>query len=47
MSPHYANGKICYLEIPALEVQRSADFYAKVFGFEPPSDVEPVEIENL
>jgi predicted enzyme related to lactoylglutathione lyase len=34
MPPTLANGKICYLEIPALDVQRSADFYAKVFGWQ-------------
>jgi predicted enzyme related to lactoylglutathione lyase len=33
MAPSIANGKICYLEIPALDIQRSADFYAKVFGW--------------
>ena len=22
------NGKICYIEIPALDIKRSADFYA-------------------
>ncbi len=27
------NGKICYIEIPAVDVQRSADFYAGVFGW--------------
>jgi predicted enzyme related to lactoylglutathione lyase len=27
------NGKICYVEIPAADVKRSADFYAKVFGW--------------
>ncbi len=27
------NGKICYIEIPALDIRRSADFYAKVFGW--------------
>jgi predicted enzyme related to lactoylglutathione lyase len=27
------NGKVCYLEIPAEDVRRSADFYAKVFGW--------------
>jgi len=32
--PHYANGKICYLEIPALDVQESSSFYHKVFGWE-------------
>ena len=34
MPPKYANGKICYLEIPALDVKRSADFYEKVFGWQ-------------
>src|SRR2546422_4092826 len=29
MPPPRANGKICYIEIPALDVQRSAAFYAK------------------
>jgi uncharacterized protein len=28
-----ANGKICYLELPAVDVHRSADFYTKVFGW--------------
>lgn len=28
-----ANGKVCYIEIPAVEIRRSADFYAKVFGW--------------
>ncbi|HVK59302.1 MAG TPA: VOC family protein [Candidatus Kapabacteria bacterium] len=27
------HGKICYLEIPATDIQRSADFYQKVFGW--------------
>lgn len=27
------HGKICYLELPATDVSRSADFYAKVFGW--------------
>ncbi len=27
------HGKICYVEIPASNVRRSADFYAKVFGW--------------
>ena len=30
--PH-ANGKICYLEIPATDVERSAAFYEQVFGW--------------
>lgn len=27
------NGKICYLEMPATDIQRSADFYSRVFGW--------------
>ncbi len=34
MAPTRANGKICYVEIPAVEVGRSAEFYARVFGWE-------------
>ena len=30
--PH-ANGKICYLEIPATDVEASAAFYERVFGW--------------
>ena len=33
MSPTYGNGKVCYVEMPALDIQRSADFYSKVFGW--------------
>ena len=33
MPPTSANGKICYLEMPAMDVVRSADFYKKVFGW--------------
>jgi len=33
MSPTLANGKVCYIEIPADDIQRSADFYASVFGW--------------
>ena len=33
MAPTSANGKVCYIEIPAVDVQRSAEFYAKVFGW--------------
>jgi predicted enzyme related to lactoylglutathione lyase len=29
--PTLANGKICYIEMPAIDVARSADFYRKVF----------------
>lgn len=31
--PTLANGKVCYVEIPAVDVRRSADFYEKVFGW--------------
>jgi predicted enzyme related to lactoylglutathione lyase len=27
------NGKICYIEIPATDIARSADFYKRVFGW--------------
>ena len=33
MPPTLANGKICYVEMPATDVQRSADFYNNVFGW--------------
>jgi len=33
MSPNYANGKICYVEMPAQDIQRSAEFYSKAFGW--------------
>ena len=33
MTPTLANGKICYIEMPAADIQRSADFYTKVFGW--------------
>jgi uncharacterized protein len=33
VSPKSVNGKICYLEIPATDVQRSAAFYEAVFGW--------------
>jgi uncharacterized protein len=31
--PTSANGKICYIEIPAIDVLLSASFYKKVFGW--------------
>jgi predicted enzyme related to lactoylglutathione lyase len=31
--PNYANGKICYVEIPATDIARSATFYTTVFGW--------------
>ncbi len=33
MPPTLANGKICYIEIPAADIARSADFYGRVFGW--------------
>jgi predicted enzyme related to lactoylglutathione lyase len=33
MPPTLTNGKICYIEIPAIDLRRSADFYKKVFGW--------------
>ena len=27
------NGKVCYLEIPAIDIEKSAEFYEKVFGW--------------
>lgn len=33
MSPSQTNGKVCYIEMPAIDIQRSADFYSKVFGW--------------
>jgi predicted enzyme related to lactoylglutathione lyase len=33
MPPKIANGKVCYLEIPAIDVRRSIDFYQAVFGW--------------
>lgn len=33
MPPTYANGKICYLEIPATDIQASSKFYQTVFGW--------------
>jgi predicted enzyme related to lactoylglutathione lyase len=31
--PTNTNGKVCYIEIPAVDIRRSADFYADVFGW--------------
>jgi predicted enzyme related to lactoylglutathione lyase len=33
MPPTFANGKICYLEMPATDIARSAEFYRQVFGW--------------
>jgi predicted enzyme related to lactoylglutathione lyase len=31
--PTPANGKICYIEIPAIDIDRSVSFYKEVFGW--------------
>jgi uncharacterized protein len=33
MPPTLGNGKICYVEIPAINVSASSSFYSKVFGW--------------
>jgi|SRR4051812_31980534 predicted enzyme related to lactoylglutathione lyase len=33
MPPTYANGKICYIMIPATDIGRSSEFYRAVFGW--------------
>jgi uncharacterized protein len=33
MPPTLTNGKVCYIEMPAVDIKRSADFYAQVFGW--------------
>jgi len=33
MPPTFANGKICYIEMPATDIARSSDFYKQVFGW--------------
>ena len=32
--PTLGNGKICYLEMPARDINRSASFYQEVFGWQ-------------
>ncbi|HEV7796830.1 MAG TPA: VOC family protein [Pyrinomonadaceae bacterium] len=32
--PTLANGKICYLEMPAIDINTSASFYKEVFGWQ-------------
>jgi predicted enzyme related to lactoylglutathione lyase len=32
--PRYATGKICYIEIPATDIDRSAEFYSNAFGWQ-------------
>lgn len=33
MPPTFANGKICYIQIPATDIARSSGFYHNVFGW--------------
>jgi uncharacterized protein len=33
MPPTFAHGKICYIEMPAMDIARSAEFYKNVFGW--------------
>lgn len=33
MPPTSKNGKICYIEMPATDIARSAEFYKRVFGW--------------
>lgn len=33
MAPTLATGKICYIELPAVDIARSADFYGRTFGW--------------
>jgi predicted enzyme related to lactoylglutathione lyase len=32
--PTLGNGKVCYVEIPAIDAERSASFYQAVFGWQ-------------
>ncbi len=32
--PTQGNGKVCYIEIPAIDINRSASFYKDVFGWQ-------------
>lgn len=33
-TPYYRTGKICYIEIPAIDVGQSAAFYERAFGWQ-------------
>jgi predicted enzyme related to lactoylglutathione lyase len=33
MPPTLGNGKICYIEMPATDIAKSAEFYKRVFGW--------------
>src|SRR5258708_32910927 len=32
--PTMGNGKICYIEIPAIDINQSASFYQEIFGWQ-------------
>ena len=32
-APTFANGKVCYIEIPATDINASVSFYGEVFGW--------------
>lgn len=32
-NPTFGNGKVCYIEIPALDIDASSSFYKEVFGW--------------
>jgi predicted enzyme related to lactoylglutathione lyase len=32
--PTLSNGKVCYIEIPAIDIQQSVSFYQEVFGWQ-------------
>ena len=32
-SPNYRTGKICYIEMPAIDIAQAAQFYQQVFGW--------------
>ncbi|HWF06568.1 MAG TPA: VOC family protein [Candidatus Angelobacter sp.] len=34
MAPTFGNGKICYIEMPATDIDDSAEFYQKIFGWD-------------
>lgn len=31
--PALSNGKVCYIEIPAINIERAASFYKEIFGW--------------
>jgi uncharacterized protein len=33
MAPTFGNGKICYIEMPAVDARKSGEFYRKIFGW--------------